>query len=532
MLFLTNLLVFILVLGIIILVHEFGHFYMAKKAGILCHEFSIGMGPAVYQKRKGETVYSIRGIPIGGFVSMAGESMSDALIKKGQTIGLILNIQDKVNTIVLNRHRKPDVIGTVVDYDLYGKDGASLFITLEQEGVATQYQVLRDARYDISDKQQLWITPAEKSFESKSLWQRFLVIFAGPFMNFVLAIALFAIIGFFVAKPDLESNVIADAIPGFPASSIALETGDAIRVIDGKMINSWHDLSSTMAMLDQASVPIGIAKADAPDTIIYHDVDLVVDILIAGIGNTQVVEDEGLTTLVIHTDEPIIGRAIGRAGGRDGLMAGDVVASITINSQIYAISDWNDIIAFFRTYDKGEITVTYIRNGQPGEATYVLISERAIMKLGYQPINFTLGIVPQSGFDFFYTLGYPFRTFYQNTAQVLNTISLLFDRNEQLGIGDLSGPVGIYSLVSNTRSQGLLSLLGFTAFLSINIGLLNLLPIPALDGGRLIFLGIEAVTRKPLNRKLESTINNVMFFLLLALFVFVTYNDIIRLFGG
>ncbi|TVP86848.1 MAG: RIP metalloprotease RseP [Acholeplasmataceae bacterium] len=532
MLFLTNLLVFILVLGIIILVHEFGHFYMAKKAGILCHEFSIGMGPIVYQKRKGETVYSIRGIPIGGFVSMAGESISDALIKKGQTIGLTLNIQDKVTSIILNRHRKPDVIGTVVDYDLYGKEGAALFITLEQEGVATQYQVLRDARYDINDRQQLWITPAEKSFESKSLWQRFLVIFAGPFMNFVLAIALFAIIGFFVAKPDLESSVIADAVPAFPASGIALEPGDAIRMINGETIDSWHDLSRTMAMLDQASVQIGIAKADAPDTIIYHDVDLVVDILIAGIGNTRVVEEEGSTTLTIHTDEPIIGRAIGRAGGRDGLMTGDVIASITINNQIYAISDWDDIIAFFRTYDKGDITVTYLRNGQPGEATYSLISERAITKLGYQPINFTLGIVPQSGFDLLYTLGYPFRTFYQNTSQVLNTIGLLFDRNEQLGLGDLSGPVGIYSLVSTTRSQGLLSLLGFTAFLSINIGLLNLLPIPALDGGRLVFLGVEAVTRKPLNRKLENTINNLMFFLLLALFVFVTYNDILRLFGG
>lgn len=116
--------------------------------------------------------------------------------------------------------------------------------------------------------------------------------------------------------------------------------------------------------------------------------------------------------------------------------------------------------------------------------------------------------------------------------QVLNTLGLLFDRQENLGVGDLSGPVGIFSLVSQTTSQGLLSIISFTAFLSINIGLINLLPIPALDGGRLVFLGVEAITRKPLNRKIENTINNVMFFLLIGLFIFVTYNDILRLIQG
>ena len=94
MVILNILLLFIVVLGVIILIHEAGHFYFAKKAGILCHEFSIGMGPALYQKRKGETIYSIRGIPIGGYVSMAGESVSDALINKDQPTNF--HVQDKI----------------------------------------------------------------------------------------------------------------------------------------------------------------------------------------------------------------------------------------------------------------------------------------------------------------------------------------------------------------------------------------------------------------------------------------------------
>jgi len=178
------------------------------------------------------------------------------------------------------------------------------------------------------------------------------------------------------------------------------------------------------------------------------------------------------------------------------------------------------------------VTITYVRDSQTRETSYELISERALSKLGYQPIVFQIGISPTSSFDLGYSLLYPFKSVGSNVSQVLNTLGLLFDRSENLGIGDLSGPVGIFSLVSQTTSQGLLSILSFTAFLSIKIGLLNLMPIPALDGGRLVFLGVEAITRKPLNRKIENTINNVMFFILIGLFVFVTYNDIIRLIKG
>jgi regulator of sigma E protease len=161
-----------------------------------------------------------------------------------------------------------------------------------------------------------------------------------------------------------------------------------------------------------------------------------------------------------------------------------------------------------------------------------MISENALSKLGYQSLIFQLGISPTERYDLLSSLGHPFHMIGQNVAQVLATLGLLFDPNEDIGIGDLSGPIGIFTLVSRTSSQGLLAIMSFTAFLSINIGLLNLLPIPALDGGRLVFLGVEAISRKPLSRKLENSINTIMFYLLLGLFVFVTYNDIIRIIQG
>ena len=244
--FLLNLIVFVLVLGVIILIHELGHFYFAKKSGILCHEFSIGMGPALYQKRKGETIYSVRAIPIGGYVSMAGESITDALIKKTMVIGIKKDNQDRITEIILNQESKSDLIGSVVDYDLYGKDQTQLFITLDIEGEQKTYEVIRDAIYVISEKRHMWITPEEKSFENKTLGQRFMVIFAGPMMNFILALLLFLIVGFFAFKPNLDSNVVDSVAQYSPAHAVGLEASDQLTMIDGNPINSWTDLSNVM----------------------------------------------------------------------------------------------------------------------------------------------------------------------------------------------------------------------------------------------------------------------------------------------
>ena len=250
----------------------------------------------------------------------------------------------------------------------------------------------------------------------------------------------------------------------------------------------------------------------------------------AGISNLEYDEDGQF--VAIYNDEPIVGAAFGRAETDGELQSGDLITSLEIDGVNQVVTSWDDIIVFFKTNTRGTITVTYEREGVSNEATYNLISKDALGRLGYQAIVFQIGITPTSEFNLGYTLAYPFKTFYSNMMQVFNTLGLLFDAKEDLGLGDLSGPVGIFTLVSSTASQGFIAILGFTGFLSINIGLLNLMPIPALDGGRLVFLGIEAVTRKPLNRKIENTINSVMFFILIGLFIFVTYNDILRLIKG
>ncbi|MBN2300194.1 MAG: RIP metalloprotease RseP [Acholeplasmataceae bacterium] len=520
-----NLLIFIIVLGAIIIIHELGHFFFAKRAGILCHEFSIGMGPVLYQKRKGETIYSVRGIPIGGYVSMAGESINDAMIKVDQVVGIKVNEQGQIYQIIMNQELPSDFVGVIKSYDLYGKDFDPLFIELEIEGKNVNYPVLRDAIYRFADKKEMWITPSEKSFESKTLWQRFLVIFAGPMMNFIFAFFLFIIVGFFVLRPAIESNVVGEVSESSAAELIGLTSGDRITSINGTDINNWTDLSQVMSNLQTGTISITYMQ----DGVSYTNDDVVLSTIIQMAGIANVSYDSEGNFVAIYHDEAIVGTAFGRAKTDGQLQEGDLITSISLNTLVYDIDNWDDLIHFFKNNTRGDITITYERDGAINQASFAMISDRALNKLGYQAMIFQIGVTPESSFDLSYTLLYPAKTFYGNMMQVFNTIGLLFDQNENIGIGDLSGPVGIYSLVSNTASQGIIALIGFTGFLSINIGLLNLLPIPALDGGRLVFLGIEAVTRKPLNRRFENSINNLMFFLLLGVFVYVTYNDIIRL---
>ncbi|MDE7161544.1 MAG: site-2 protease family protein, partial [Anaeroplasmataceae bacterium] len=185
----VSILAFILILGVIIIIHEGGHFFFARKAGILCHEFSIGMGPAVYKKKFGETTFCIRAIPIGGYVSMAGEEVTSDLVKVGNQIGLNL-LDGKVSEIITEEDIDAFVRGEVTSVDLYGLDGNPLFITINDGFQEQYYEVMRDAFYVMKKNERMQITPYDRSFESKTILQRFLTLFAGPLMNFLLAIVL------------------------------------------------------------------------------------------------------------------------------------------------------------------------------------------------------------------------------------------------------------------------------------------------------------------------------------------------------
>ena len=141
-----------------------------------------------------------------------------------------------------------------------------------------------------------------------------------------------------------------------------------------------------------------------------------------------------------------------------------------------------------------------------------------------------LGISPEYKFDLLKTIYMPFVNTATSAVGIFKTLGLLFT-DKSVNIDDFSGPVGIFQLVTSTAANGFLSLLSLTAFLSVNIGFVNLLPLPALDGGRLVFIVFEAITKKKPSPKVENIIHTVGFFLLIGLFIFISFSDVLRIFG-
>ena len=246
------LIAFLFGLCLIISLHELGHFMFAKKYGVLCYDYSIGMGPLIYGKKKGETQYGVRAIPLGGFVAMADGSVSNDLLEKDLEIGLNVDEDNNVIEIILNNVKDSTIKGKVVDKDIYCMDGKEPFITLDVNGEEITYKVKKDAMMYLKPKKApMQIATYDRCFESKTKWQRFVMLFAGPGMNFLLAIFLFIIAGLLIGKASnkpvigsLEEKITVKGKDySAPAYAAGLRKGDKIIKINDKEVTKWNDIS-------------------------------------------------------------------------------------------------------------------------------------------------------------------------------------------------------------------------------------------------------------------------------------------------
>ena len=505
-----NILSFVIVLGIIILVHEWGHFYFAKKAGILCHEFSIGMGPVLWQTKKGETTYSVRAIPIGGYVLMAGEEAA-SLIKKGQRIKVEFenNLVKKVIVDLKNKDYSNEPTYEVIDFDFYDKDQQK-YLTIKNEETTTYN--LTEVTYYVLTSSEFQIAGYNRSIESKTLGQRFMAIFAGPMMNILLALIVFFILGLLVGRPDLDSTRIGGVLINSPASSIGLEEGAIIQEINGNPISNWDELSSE---LDTSSSSIKV-QYELDNQVI--EAELTPRIIFYSAGFSSDYLSEGLVVTGI-SEQTLAGRA--------GLLNGDEI--IAINNQ--PVTTWEDVTSAFSSNVNGtSVELDVYRNDEIVSVSITPYEEAVVISQGVPLVATQIGINADTVFDPLYAVQTALLGTIGSVTSIVDTVRLIAT-SEQVGVGDLAGPVGIYSLTSQALSQGVQSLLSWMGLLSVNVAVINLLPVPALDGGRLVFLGVEAITKRSVNRELESRIHTAMFFILLAFFAFVTWNDILRLLG-
>ena len=354
-----SIIISIIVLSIIVIIHEFGHFIVAKKSGILVEEFAVGMGPMIASKQIGETIYSLRAFPIGGFCRMMGE----------------------------------DSTGEI----------------------------------------------AERSFSEKSVWARIAVVFAGPFMNFILAMLLILCITLTTGIVKPEISALSE---GYPAKEAGLQVGDVITKINQKGVYIYDDFQLIMAENKGEAVDLEIKR-----------------------------NGEKFTKIILP---------------------------------------------------KQNETGRYLLGFSPLVKTGMLSSEETTYAKAH----------------LWDTISYSFDTmvFYiRYTAMGLAKVFTF-----QAGKEEISGPIGIFQIVGDSYKEGIKYSIGVAvqnilyigAVLSANLGVLNLFPIPAVDGGRLLFLVIEAIRRKPVNPEMEGRVHFAGFVFLMLFMVFVMYNDITKILIG
>lgn len=561
-----NIILFLLVLGLVICIHELGHLYFAKKAGILCHEFAFGMGPRLWSIKKGETIYSIRAIPFGGFVSMSGEEIEEELVKIGDRVRLEFE-GDLVSRIILNE-KNPDY------KDLQAVLVESIDLRSERTLFINQYEVKRDAFY-VFDRKEVQIAPTDRRFTSKSLWQRFLTTFGGPLMNFVLAIVVFIIIAFSIGVADTSSTVIGEVGKDSPAFGVIKE-GDKIISINGVEIDSWNEegnsISSELAKTyDGYTIVVerngSLVTLDKiyPELYFYglgfsgqtENEDLIINLPLYNEtdlkANDEIISINGVQ---MNTWDDVIDFAIANKEGssdKDDLYEITIyrqtltdykgmVMDITSQGDYYLVKILAENVQDPVVYQVGKGETLLVSTGDRVEAgdalggggnytfEYIVYGEKILNAMNVTAFASRIGISGTNKFSFFGAIGNGFVLFKDAALTIFGTLGLLFTSN-LIGISDLSGFVGIFSMTSAAASAGIISLLSFIGLLSVNLGILNLLPIPALDGGRIVFIGYEAIFKKKPNQKVENWLHTIVFFLLMALMLYVTYNDILRLFG-
>ena len=416
-----GILAFIFIFGVIVVVHEFGHFYFAKKAGILVREFAIGMGPKIFAHTgKDGTLYTIRILPLGGYVRMAGWGEDKTEIKTGTPASLSLNEAGVVTRINLTGKQLDNLSlpMNVTSFDFEEK--------LEITGLVLEesktYKVDHDATIVEEDGTEVRIAPLDVQYQNATVWGRLITNFAGPMNNFILGILLFIFLMFMQGGvADSSSNAVT-ITDGGALQAAGLVTGDKILSVNGDATDSYTEVATI------------ISKA-AEDATTAPSFDLVV-------------EHDGATKNVTVTAEKVDG-----------------------------------------TYRIG-------------------ISP--ILKTGF--VDKIVGGFQQAG------------------ATALLIVTALKNLIANFDVKQLGGPVAIYKVSAQAAEFGLASVLGLMAMLSINLGIFNLIPIPALDGGKIVMNILEAIRRKPLKPETESYITLAGVAVMVVLMIVVTWNDIIRVF--
>lgn len=420
----ANIVPAVFVVGLLIFVHELGHFLVAKAKKVRVEKFSLGFGPKIISHHIGETDYMLSLIPLGGYVKMAGESFED------------------------KREGRPD------------------------------------------------------EFLSKKVSERLGIVAAGPLMNIGLTVVIFAIL-FSLGLPYIPGQV-GTVLKDSPAEKAGLKAGDLIKEINGQAIDDWAGLTRLIQRNPEKELQLKIKRGREE----------------IAIGVKPRLEEKSKIGLIGIT--PYYGRKAGRvsknsAAYKAGLREGDEI--IKVNGQ--AVSQWDEILNILEK-EGPDIFLIIGRKGEEIKINFFLPpgEESKLSKLDFYPA------LPVKKYSPLLSLGLALnRTFYLIKVIYLGLWQLV---TGQVSMKFIGGPLLIAQLAGQEAQLGLTNLFLFIALISVNLAVLNFLPIPILDGGHIFFLAIEGVTRKPVSKRKQELAQQVGMFILIALMLFATYNDILR----
>lgn len=428
----TAILAFLFVLGVLIFVHELGHFVMARRIGVRVLTFSLGFGPKLLKIRRGDTEYCISAIPLGGYVKMAGENPDDP------------------------RSGAPD------------------------------------------------------EFLSKTKWQRFQVLIMGPVMNILLAIVVLAGVlwnGAEVPAYEAQPAVIGTVLEGSPAERAGLRSGDVIVSVADRPVETWEKFYMAVSPRANREIPI-VVRRDGEVLTLRVTPDAQTSFELGDIG-------------VLPDMHPQI-RAVtpGQPADVAGLQVGDIVVGVNGT----AIRRDSDLIKVINASIETPLTLTIRRGESAFDVSVTPMRRGDVGMIGVQLSPFETRLI-QPGL--IQAVGMSVKRNVELAGLIFETLLGLL--TAETSPKQLMGPVGIAQLSGGAAELGWTALLNLMAMISLNLGLLNLLPIPVLDGGHIFIMAVEGLARRDFSARMKERMLLAGFVVLMALMVTVIYNDLTRI---
>ena len=472
-------------LFILVTVHEYGHFAVARAFGVRVLRFSIGFGPVLFKYKRGHTEYALSAIPMGGYVKMYGEHN---LRNQGQPL----------------------------------ERSSALNKSDSEQQLDNESAILDAAHPDAENAVEVQPYAKDESYAEKAVWKRMLIVLAGPIANFFLAAFLYTII--FMGGVDSIKPVIDQPLPNSVAAIAGLPAESTIVNIDGVDIQSWANVFDALIKRvgDTGSIQVNVELPASNEQKVFelpierYEGDTATPDFLGALGISAYTP--GFTAEIREVVE-------GSAAKAAGLVAGDTI--LTVDNQPY--ERLPSIITYIQERPQQPIFMTVDRAGEDIDITLVpqVKNDKGYAGMGFQTLSWPDNMRVHVSYSPIEALLEGFHKTVDTSWLILSSLGKLITGN--ISTKSIGGPVSIAKVAGESAESGLVTYIGFLAVMSVMLFVVNLLPIPVLDGGHFMFYCYEAIRGKALPSQIQALATQFGMLAMFSLMLFALYNDFTRL---